>query len=78
MALSSGTVALKILPRAFAEDADRLARFEREAQLLAALNHPNIAHIHVLEESSAVRALVLEFVEIMRLAARRGRRGTHG
>ena len=56
-------VALKILPDAFASDPDRLARFTREAQTLAALNHPNIAHIHGLEESGAVRALVMELVE---------------
>jgi len=46
-------VALKILPDAFASDPDRLARFTREAQTLAALNHPHIAHIHGLEESNA-------------------------
>ena len=51
-------VALKILPDAFAADTDRLARFEREAQMLASLNHPNIAAIHGLEESGSVRALV--------------------
>ena len=45
-------VALKILPTAFARDPDRMARFTREAQTLAALNHPNIAHIHGLEESN--------------------------
>ena len=56
-------VALKILPDAFAADTDRLARFEREAQMLASLNHPNIAAIHGLEESGSVRALVLELVE---------------
>ena len=56
-------VALKVLPDAFASDPDRLARFTREAQTLAALNHPNIAHIHGLEESSGVRALVMELVE---------------
>ncbi len=43
-------VALKILPEAFASDPDRLARFQREAQLLASLNHPNIAQIHGVEE----------------------------
>jgi Tol biopolymer transport system component len=56
-------VAIKILPAALAQDADRLARFEREAKTLAALNHPNIAHIHGLEESASVRALVMELVE---------------
>src|SRR6187401_1589312 len=56
-------VALKVLPDLFAGDADRLARFTREAQTLASLNHPNIAHIHGLEESGAVRALVMELVE---------------
>jgi eukaryotic-like serine/threonine-protein kinase len=55
-------VALKILPDAFASDPDRLARFTREAQVLASLNHPNIAHIHGLEESGGVRALVMELV----------------
>jgi serine/threonine protein kinase len=56
-------VAIKVLPDSFADDPDRLARFEREAQLLASLNHPNIAIIHGLEESSGVRALVMELVE---------------
>src|SRR6188474_2689747 len=56
-------VALKVLPGLFASDPDRLARFTREAQTLAALNHPNVAHIHGLEESGGVRALVMELVE---------------
>jgi serine/threonine protein kinase len=63
-------VALKILPAAFAQDAERLARFEREARTLASLNHPHIAQIHGLEESAApgvghasIRALVMELVE---------------
>jgi serine/threonine protein kinase len=56
-------VALKILPAAFVADPARCARFEREARLLASLNHPNIAHIHGLEESGGVRALVMELVE---------------
>src|SRR6202161_3238967 len=56
-------VALKILPDAFASDPDRMARFTREAQTLAALNHPNIAHIHGLEETNGIRALVMELVE---------------
>ena len=63
-------VALKILPEAFATDPDRLARFQREAQVLASLNHPNIAAIHGLEESDDTRALVLELVEGPTLADR--------
>ena len=56
-------VALKVLPEAFTADPDRLARFEREARVLASLNHPNIAQIHGLEETGGARALVLELVE---------------
>ena len=56
-------VALKILPDAFAGDPDRLARFKREAQILASLNHPNIAAIYGIEEVEGTRALVLELVE---------------
>lgn len=56
-------VALKVLPEQFALDADRLARFRREAQVLASLNHPNIAAIHGFEESNGIRALVVEFVD---------------
>src|SRR6202162_3630895 len=56
-------VALKVLPAAFAQDAERMARFHREAQVLASLNHPNIAAIYGLEESGGVRALVMELVE---------------
>ena len=63
-------VALKVLPEVFAKDADRMARFQREAQVLASLNHPNIAAIHGLEESSGVRALVMELVEGPTLADR--------
>src|SRR5262252_4931822 len=63
-------VAIKILPTAFADDPERLARFEREARLLASLNHPHIAQIYGVEESSGVTALVLEFVEGETLAAR--------
>ena len=63
-------VALKILPDAFADDPDRLARFTREAQILASLNHPNIAQIHGIEESEGTRALVLELVEGPTLADR--------
>src|SRR5262252_10532010 len=55
-------VALKILPPVFASDADRLARFKRESQVLASLNHQNIAAIYGFEESAGVQALVLEFV----------------
>ena len=67
-------VAIKILPRAFATDPERLARFEREARLLAALNHPNIGAIHGLEEADGVQALVLELVEGETLAERIARR----
>jgi Tol biopolymer transport system component len=63
-------VALKILPDAFVSDPDRLARFMREAQTLAALNDPHIAHLHGLEESDGVRALVMELVEGEDLAER--------
>ena len=62
-------VALKVLPEAFATDPDRLARFQREAQVLASLNHPNIAAIYGLEESGDIRALVLELVEGPTLSA---------
>jgi len=55
-------VALKVLLEAFASDAQRMARFEREAQVLASLNHPNIAAIYGLEESEGVRAIVMEYV----------------
>src|SRR5213082_3002406 len=63
-------VAIKILPEAFAQDSDRLARFKREAQVLASLNHPNIASIYGLEESNGLYALVLELVEGPTLADR--------
>ena len=63
-------VALKILPEAFATDPDRLARFQREAQVLASLNHPGIAAIYGLEETDDTRALVLELVEGPTLADR--------
>jgi serine/threonine protein kinase len=56
-------VAIKILPEAFASDRDRMARFQREAHVLASLNHPHIAAIYGLEESDTTRALVLELVE---------------
>ena len=63
-------VVLKILPDAFAADPDRLARFTREAQILASLNHPNIAAIYGIEEAEGTRALVLELVEGPTLADR--------
>ncbi len=63
-------VAIKVLPEAFAADAERLARFEREAQVLAQLQHPNVASIYGLEESNGVRALVMELVEGEDLAER--------
>src|SRR5262245_35302167 len=63
-------VAIKVLPDAFAQDRERLARFEREAKTLAALNHPNIAIIHGLEKSEGTHALVMELVEGPTLADR--------
>ena len=56
-------VALKILPESFVHDPDRVARFRREAQVLASLNHPNIAAIYGLEEANGSQFLVLELVE---------------
>ncbi len=69
-------VAIKVLPDAFARDAERLARFEREAKTLAALNHPNIAQIYGLERSSGTPALVMELVDgedLSDVIARHGR-----
>jgi serine/threonine-protein kinase len=66
----SRQVAIKVLPDEFAHDAERLARFEREAKLLASLNHPNIAAIHGLEEHEGKRFLVLELIEGKTLAER--------
>ena len=63
-------VAIKILPEALAADPERIARFEREAKTLAALNQPHIAQIYGLEESNGVRALVMELVEGPTLADR--------
>jgi eukaryotic-like serine/threonine-protein kinase len=63
-------VALKVLPELFANDGQRMLRFEREAEVLASLNHPNIAHIHGVEEETSVRALVMELVEGQTLAER--------
>jgi serine/threonine-protein kinase len=69
-------VAIKILSEGFAQDPDRVARFQREAQLLAALNHPHIAAIHGLEESQTTRFLVLELVDGESLADLLGRRSS--
>src|SRR6202795_3198303 len=55
-------VAIKVLPEAFAHDADRLSRFQREAKMLAALNHPNIATIYRLEQTGGTSYLVMELV----------------
>jgi serine/threonine protein kinase len=63
-------VALKLLPELFASDSERLARFRREAQVLASLNHPNIAAIYGLEESRQAPALVMELVDGPTLAER--------
>jgi eukaryotic-like serine/threonine-protein kinase len=63
-------VAIKVLPQGFAQDAERIARFQREAQVLASLNHPNIAAIYGVEESDGIRALVMELVEGPTLADR--------
>ena len=63
-------VALKVLPQAFARDADRMARVQREAKVLASLNHPNIASIYGLEDSGSTHALVMELVEGPTLADR--------
>jgi len=63
-------VALKVLPTAFTEDKERLARFEREAQLLAQLQHPNVASIYGMEEAGPTRTLVMELVEGPTLADR--------
>ena len=63
-------VAVKVLPTAFAQDTERLARFEREAKTLASLNHPNIAQIYGFEKSTGVHALVMELVEGPTLADR--------
>src|SRR5262245_38319756 len=63
-------VALKILLESFASDPDRLARFQREAEVLASLSHPNIAGIYGIEESNRIPALVMELVEGETLADR--------
>src|SRR4249919_131908 len=63
-------VAIKVLPEAFHRDPDRLARFKREAQVLASLSHPHIGHIYGFEDTNGVPALVLELVEGLTLADR--------
>ena len=63
-------VAIKVLPAALAADPERLARFQREAQVLASLNHPHIAAIYGLEDANGVQALVMELVEGPTLADR--------
>src|SRR6202035_2466378 len=63
-------VAIKVLPEAFAHDGERLSRFQREAQMLAALNHPNIATIFGLEQCGDVHYLVMELVPGQALAER--------
>jgi Tol biopolymer transport system component len=71
-------VAIKILPSSFAADPDRLARFEREARLLASLNHPNIGAIYGIEDSAGMTALVLELIEGESLDARLRSSGSRG
>src|SRR6266516_1189995 len=66
-------VAIKILPQRFTSDPDRLARFEREARMLAALNHPHIGSIYGLEDAGGILGLVLELVEGPTLAERLSR-----
>ena len=68
-------VAIKVLPEAFAHDPDRLSRFQREAKMLAALNHPNIATIHGLEQSNGTSYLVMELVSGETLQQRLAREG---
>src|SRR5262249_46791025 len=63
-------VAIKILPEEFSRDADRVARFQREEEILASLNHPNIAQIYGLEDSTAQTCIVMELVEGETLAER--------
>src|SRR6187551_1039873 len=64
------SVAIKVLPDDVAADRDRLGRFQREAEILASLNHPNIAHIYGLEKADGTTALVMELVEGPTLADR--------
>lgn len=67
-------VAIKILPRQFSDDTDRVIRFQREAEVLASLSHANIAAIHDLNEANGSRFLILELVEGETLAERIGQR----
>ena len=60
--------AIEVLPEAFAQDPDRLARFQREAELLATLNHPNIAAVYGLEKADSLTGIVLELTELHDLA----------
>jgi len=64
------SVAIKVLPETVAKDASRLARFQREAETLAALNHPHVAQIYGLETTAGITALVMELVEGPTLAER--------
>src|ERR1700739_1256121 len=68
-------VAIKVLPEAFAHDPDRLSRFQREAKMLASLNHPNIATVYGLEQSNGAGYLVMELVSGETLAERVKRDG---
>ena len=70
-------IAIKILPEAFTADAERVARFQREAKVLASLNHPNIATIHGLEQADGAHALVMELVEGEDLAISEDQMGNH-
>ena len=70
-------VAIKILPEAFANDPDRLARFEREAKVLASLNHPNIAAVYGLHEDDGVRFLAMELIRGTSLDGRHRARPRH-
>jgi serine/threonine protein kinase len=63
-------VAIKVLPPSFLTDSDRLARFQREAEVLAALNHPNIAHVYGVHRTDGVHALVMELVQGITLGQR--------
>ncbi|NIV50206.1 MAG: protein kinase, partial [Gammaproteobacteria bacterium] len=71
-------VAIKVLPAELADDPERLARFEREARLLASLNHPNLATVHGFEEADGVRFLAMELVEGETLEERIAARGPAG